>query len=299
MTLPSPPMAGCVNSHTDIAKEKQLKVFVKQMLVHQTFEAVYQERRWNQTVNAYRDLVVIPKDGNEQFLKDLEVVRSRLIEFYKGSKWIGLTPPTLIGAPAGGFCLWLNLENTAFGKHKFRVRRVKFFDNEICLEIKSTSEIDNLSTSTDSDVTANGSRETEQSTSEPFDVQLKEISASVLALLTRENAIEAARFLSILIATLITVFTKIVYNSGDFTLKLMDRLIRLVQVMMPLLLSIVDLFKKTIGGFLILLSMMWNSYWHSGGPAPPPGFRPRALDFGNDRKRYQPQPRHGYQYQRY
>ncbi|RZF32686.1 hypothetical protein LSTR_LSTR004114 [Laodelphax striatellus] len=211
MTKPSPPMA----SSPEASKEKQLKVFVKQMLIHQTFEAVYQERRWNQPVNAYRDLVVISKDGNESFLRDLEVVRSRLQEYYRGSKWIGLTPPTLIGAPAGGYCLWLNLQDTAFGRHKFRVRRVRFYDNEVCLEIKSTSEIDNLSTS---DLTPNVTQEANQSDAstrnESIDLQLKEISDSFCALLTKENAIEAAKFLTILIATLFTLLTKLVYNSA-------------------------------------------------------------------------------------
>lgn len=63
---------------------------------------------------------------------------------------------------------------------------------------------------------------------------------------------------------LVEILFKVIKWLGEFTIRFMQEFTKFVKAVMPLLLALVELVQKTIGGFYLLLAMMWQS-WKTGG----------------------------------
>lgn len=59
--------------------------------------------------------------------------------------------------------------------------------------------------------------------------------------------------------TIISVFLDSLQYLGEFSLRLFREFNNFVKVSTPIFLAIIDLIKKSIGGFFILIAMMWGS----------------------------------------
>lgn len=90
---------------------------------------------------------------------------------------------------------------------------------------------------------------------------------SLLSVLTFNNLKETVVFLSILFMATLTGLLKSLQFLGDFTIRLFREVNNFVHVTTPFLMGILDLISKIIGGFYILIAMMWR-----GKDAPPPRF---------------------------
>ncbi|GJQ69067.1 hypothetical protein Trydic_g6231 [Trypoxylus dichotomus] len=115
--------------------EKRVHIFAKQMLHGRLFIGSFQERRYVESLNAYRDVVCISREEQE-LIQDILTVKQKVEELHPNNHWVGITTPDIIGTPAS-YSLWVELpENTPFGAYWFKIRRMKFNINESCLRIK-------------------------------------------------------------------------------------------------------------------------------------------------------------------
>lgn len=107
-----------------------VKTFSKRMLKTQLFMGTYEEKRFVQPLNAYRDVVRVHSD-EKTFIENLLTVKhkaqSELGEFLP---WIGITEPNMIGAPMG-YCLWVILPVEVFGSYWFQVKSVRCSTMEV------------------------------------------------------------------------------------------------------------------------------------------------------------------------
>ena len=89
-----------------------------------------------------------------------------------------------------------------------------------------------------------------------------EISAALAWFLSisinRQTITETLRFISLLIVSLFAGSTQIVKYLGIFAIKLIERVTWLAHVLTPVALGLIDLCSKIIGGFYLLIAMIWR-----------------------------------------
>lgn len=112
----------------------------------------------------------------------------------------------------------------------------------------------------------------------------REISAATAWILSlsinRTTIIETLRFVSLVIVSLFAGSTQIVKYMGIFTIKLIERTSWLVTALTPVMLAIVDLCSKIIGGFYLIIAMIWRDSTGARRPMPQ-----NALRAGPERPR--------------
>lgn len=104
-----------------------------------------------------------------------------------------------------------------------------------------------------------------------YDFWSREISAAVAWVLSisfnRQTFTETLRFVSLVIVSLFAGSTQIVKYLGIFAIKLIERTTWLAHVLTPVALGLFDLVSKIIGGFYLLIAMIWRD--SVGGRRPP------------------------------
>ncbi|XP_068086193.1 uncharacterized protein [Anabrus simplex] len=287
------PVSGTVHSMDDsnfvgLSEVQEVQIFAKQMLLHRLFIGHYQERRYVDALKSYRDVIVV-HETEDKLAKDLEIVRKRFQSLYRGENvWIGITGPFMIGAPAAP-CVWVKLQNMAFGYYWFQIKQVKFCDNrEVCLRLKCVRPINLEALGTGPSVSqpdfpasptpepseeqcpsaapSTSSEENVSPTSSFFnslkntrvDHTIFNVLSSLTSLMTLHNAKEVTSFTAVLLITCLTGACSMIKFLGDFTIKFMREMSVLIHAITPFLLAIVDFFTKCVGGFYILIAMLWR-----------------------------------------
>lgn len=246
-------------THDDFAyneQQQQLYNFVNSMLRGRLFMGDFQEKRYVANLQQYRDVIVI--NGAEKDLHvDLEVVKKRLSNTFK-NKWIGITTPRTIGAPAG-YCIWVDLPAEVFGTYWYKIRSVSFRDNEILLKIKPVRAI-SFNTSSESNVadeTVHSSKNTDSTNTKSFNIAIEHF---LHHLLTWENIKETSKFLILLTGTILVGLVEGAKYLAEYGLKLAHELSNLIRALTPFAIACVGMCEKIVGGFYILLAMIFRDF---------------------------------------
>lgn len=105
--------------------------------------------------------------------------------------------------------------------------------------------------------------------------------------ITAANMVAAIKFVALVVVLIICGLGHSIKYLGDFTLRFMHEFSKLVRAFTPFMLGVLDMFSKIVGGFFILLAMMWGDAVGggrgAGGPAPLPAIEDRDTQY-----RYQP-----------
>lgn len=285
----------------DLSLDQEVQVFAKQLLVNRLFLGHYQERRLVESLKSYRDVVVV-SNSEKDLKRDLETVWRKLKGCPKFSKvWIGITGPELVGAPAGQ-ALWLKLNDLAFGQYWFQIKQVKYVEGkELYLRLKCVRAVDTSAFTergdfepakapqildNNSECPSERSFHTESSMNwdevkGKFKANVEEGAANIVSLLTYHNAKEVIVFTAVLITACMTGLFHSLRYLGDYTLRFMREFSYIIRATTPIFLAIIDFFTKLVGGFYLLIAMMWRT---SRQPqAPPLQFQsfmspPRAIE---------------------
>ncbi|XP_075226186.1 uncharacterized protein LOC142327243 [Lycorma delicatula] len=267
-------------------EESNVKILAQQFLTCRKFKGIYLERRWVEMIKEYRDIVTISKDIYVELTNDLNTVKKRLREFYGDKKWIGITGPNTIGAPEG-FCLWLKKWNEPLGEHEFYIKNVEFEENEIYVSVKSIKLTDSnpkSSCNNNNNNSNNYNNEGITSDSENFNFneKTKAVLKDLYGLLTVNNIKTSASFIIMLLAVIFTFLISSIKWLGEFTIRFTHEVSYFIHVCMPLLLALVGVLEKTIGGFYLLLAMVWRSFFNRNNHIPfngqlPPNRNPYVM----------------------
>lgn len=276
--------------------EIALQSLCKQILKSRLFRGFYIERRYVDNVKGYRDLVSLHKSEKElnKLLKD---IRDKLELFYSQQNpdmWIGVTCGALSGTmpnvAAFDTFIWAEIDDLAFGQYWFSIKSLRFRGNEVVLKLKTVRSVDDeemsekwtkstrrdTSTehsskqsqpdSTTSATTASQTSAEDQVTLQDFVVILQQWHASIKQTIydfmsndiSKENLKGVLRFLGLLIVSILSGALAAVKFLGVFTLRFMFELSRLTHVLTPIIMKIIEVFNKIVGGFYLLLAMIWK-----------------------------------------
>ncbi|KAJ6645512.1 hypothetical protein Bhyg_00718 [Pseudolycoriella hygida] len=246
----------------------RMQTFCKQMLKTRTFLGHYQENRLVQSLQAYRALVVISKT-DESLANDIDIVRNRIKKFYSNNPqfWMGYTDSSMIGAPYGS-CLWTELEGIPFGEYFFQIKSVRFRANEALIKLKVLKPMHDMEESIKLEHKIKEEAATQDSGHLAKDFQellemWRRSSAEYFLWLfsqkiTARNIASVLKFICLLAFAAVAAAFHGVKYLGEFTLKFIAELRKLLHVSMPIILKAFDLLTKVIGGIFLLLAMMWR-----------------------------------------
>lgn len=272
-----------------------MQTFSKQMLKTRTFLGHYQENRLVQSLQAYRALVVISKT-DDALAKDLQIVRQRIKTFYLNNPefWMGFTDSSMIGVPHGA-CIWTELEGLPFGEYWFQIKTVRFRNNEALIKLKMLKPKQDIEESIRQEQkekdrqTTYDSEQMAKDFRELFEMWRKSCSEYFLWLfsqqITAKNIASVMKFICFLVLAAGTASIHGLMYLGAFTLKFMEEFRKLLHVSMPIILKVVDLFSKVIGGIFLLLAMIWrDTFGRKDQPPYMPGQRMpmSAISFRED-----------------
>lgn len=294
------PSAQPTNPH-----EIALQSLCKQLLKSRLFRGFFVERRYVDNVKGYRDIVTLQKSERslEKMLKD---IRDKLQLFYSQQNpqmWIGITSGPLPGMTkpqpdALETHLWVEIKDLAFGQYWFSIKSIRFRDNEIILKLKDVQPVeeeepskwvptinskkeicdkpnnDSLETTEISSVSSPATESQVQL--EDFKLLLQQWWATIKQTvydfmaqdISKENIKGFLRFLGLLIFSILSGAIVGIKFLGYFTIRFMNELSRFTHVSTPIILKIIELFNKVIGGFFILLAMIWKDLIGKRNPQP-------------------------------
>lgn len=252
--------------NADDNEQIHLYNFVNSMLKGRLFIGDFQEKRYVASLNEYRDVIVIEEDGKDLHV-DLEVIKKRLSNAFK-TRWIGITTPKTIGAPAG-YCIWVDLHEEVFGKYWYKIRSVSFRGDEILLKIKPLKAITQQCSSGSN--TSGGDSKFRNSAANDISLRsLKTLGEKVKSFMlvdvptilcdvfTLNNIKEATKFLVLLTGAALVGMVGLTKFLADFSLRLLRELSNLIRSVTPFTIACVDMCGKVIGGFYLLIAVLWR-----------------------------------------
>jgi len=114
-------------------------------------------------------------------------------------------------------------------------------------------------TRTDGEQSSDGPLEQWKALYELWKREINDLVVQFLAIsINRQTLVETLRFISLVIVSMLAGSAQIVKYLGIFTIKLIERTTWLAHVLTPLFLGLFDLVSKIIGGFYIIIAMIWR-----------------------------------------
>lgn len=287
------PAAVPTNPH-----EIALQSLCKQLLKSRLFRGFYVERRYVDEVKGYRDIISLQKSEKslDKMLRDIRDKLQLFYSHQNPHMWIGISSGQLTGInnPPLAFntYLWVEMNDLAFGQYWFSIKSIRFRDNEIILKLKEVQNVEedesspkwskvptinekqeicdktneSLETTSNSSTQTPASLKDNQINFDDFVILLQQWWATIKQTIydfmaqdiSKANIKAFLRFMGLLIVSILSGALVGVKFLGIFTLRFMFELSRLTHVLTPIIFKIIELFNKMIGGFYILLAMIWK-----------------------------------------
>lgn len=241
-------------------------------------------------LKTYKDLIVL-NNSEKELCNDLEAIQQKVLRFYQHrteSIWMGFTNPRVIGAPAA-YCIWTTLHDesgastVAFGEYWFQIKTIKFRNMEIEIQVKVLRPANNVSTSTTSASVENNfdignfinnniNTISNVDWMHLFNSWKNSINENTFRFLneqvTIDNAREIFRFLGLMLVCMVTGLIHGIHYLGEFTLKFMHESSKIIKALTPVVAMMLNVLAKIIGGFYLLLAMMWRDTIGGGNMSP-------------------------------
>lgn len=261
--------------NSDDMETTKVKTHVKDLLKSRIFLGRYLERRLVDERIGYRDIVLLSA-AEQELKKDLLEAQHYLRSLFLNVQWIGITDGASIGYSS--ICLWTEIDNHPFGTYWFQIRSIKFRDDEIMLTLKFIRHITEAFLEVEPILT--GSTTTtvvQKSSTNESKLALTESYSEIMATLKSALSIRNVKeFITFICAFVIAVFTgsaAFINFVGNFVLALIREMSIFVKNSTPLMLGFLDFMSKIVGGFYILVAMIFKPS-NSGVPATRPARRP-------------------------
>lgn len=258
----------------------RVKNYVKETLKSRLFLGRYIERRLINQLVGYRDIVVVSA-AELELKRDLLEVQHKLSSTTKVS-WIGITDTDFIGcSPAGGVCLCTEIDNQPFGTFWFQIKTLKFREEEIIVTLKCIRHITDAFLEVEPILTGGTKKYNDTAVNKAItDVSINETYNDIVVNLKSALSINNVKdFFTFLFAFVIAIFTgstAFVNFLGNFILALIREISILVKNSTPMFLGVLDFFSKIVGGFYILLAMLFKQ------KAPMPIDKRRLTYYGSE-----------------
>lgn len=252
------------DSHDDVEPTK-IKNYIKELLKSRIFLGRYIERRLANKRIGYRDVVVISA-AEVELKRDLLEAQHKLLTICPSTHWIGITDTDVLGIHSPGICLWTEIDNQPFGPFWFQIKSLKFRGEEVMVTLKCLRHISDAFLEVEPILTGSVKKtkvtETTDKKIENSVASLNETCTDIVetlkSVLSISNVKEFVTFLFAFIIAIFTGSTSFINFLGNFILALIREISVLVKNSTPMFLGLLDFFSKIVGGFYILLAMMFK-----------------------------------------
>lgn len=228
-------------------EERRIHIFARQMLVTRLFTASYIGRFYVDSLNDYRDVIQI-SEGENELIRDFMMIKQRIEGFYQKPIWLSFTEPSDSPRNKDGYCIWTKLENVPFGSYWFTLEDVTFCTREeMVIKVKVIRKV-----------------ESEVGKELPKDgyINYNEIKSNLFSFfqetVTWHNLKESSKFIFLLCMTIVTALLYSLQYLGDYSLRFFREVSNLVHVSTPLFGHFFNFLSKVVGGFYLLIAMLWN-----------------------------------------
>lgn len=282
-------------NRSSVKRNSDVYAFAEQMLLNRIFHGDYQEKRYVNKLNTYKDLIVL--NNQEQILcDDLTKVKNQILNELP-NVWFGYTTPYDHGAPPV-YCIWTTLDeqssasaaaavdslpknaSVGFGEYWFQIKGIHLGMNMIEIHTTILRPIEpqpaHSSIGPTISTLAQQALEVDSAKIQQY-VQENIVNVNWMELfqqwcttanqmtyrfisneITWANFIHCIKLLGILTVAFIKWSCQFVRSLGEFTIRLIIELNKLVKTSTPIVLAILSLFSKIFGGLYILLAMIWR-----------------------------------------
>ncbi|XP_023937385.2 uncharacterized protein LOC112045446 [Bicyclus anynana] len=247
----------------------KVKEYVKSLLKTRIFLGRYLERLLADQRIGYRDIVKL-SPAETDLKRDLLDAQSKLRSVFSGTHWIGITDSEAAGH-SSGICLWTEIENQPFGVFWFQIKSVKFRDFEVIIQLKCLRHITDAFMEVEPIVLGRAEKPTIEST---LNDTAKVVISSTKSIFTLDGLKDGVTFIFVFIIAVFTGSNAFVQFLGNFVLALVREMSNLVTKSTPLLLGCLDFLSKIVGGFYILIAMIFK-------PSNPNPLNRRTIAYNN------------------
>lgn len=246
-------------------EERRIHIFARQMLVTRIFAASYIGRFYVESLNDYRDVIQI-SEGENELIRDFMMIKKRIEDFYLKPIWVSFTEPLDSPRNKDGCCIWTKLENVPFGSYWFTLEDVTFrAREEMVIKIKVIRKVE---FEVGKELPKDGS------------INYNEIKSNLFSFIqetvTWHNIKESSKFIFLLCMTIVTALLYSLQYLGDYSLRFFREVSNLVHVSTPLFGIFFNFLSKVVGGFYLLIAMLWNGRAYRPPPPPPDYMRLQA-----------------------
>lgn len=245
-------------------EESRVHIFARQMLVTRIFTACYIGRYYVESLNDYRDVIQISDEENE-LIRDFIMVKQRLEDFYVKPIWVSFTEPADSPQNKNCYCIWTKLENVPFASYWFTLEDVLINGEEMLIKVRVIRKFE---------------PEVSKALPEDGSINYNEIKTNLFSFLqetvTWHNLKESSKFIFLLCVTIVTALLYCLQYLGDYSLKFFREVSNLVHVSTPIFGHFFNFLSKVVGGFYILIAMLWKGRGYQPPPPPPDYLRIQA-----------------------
>lgn len=202
--------------------------------------------------------------------------KRRIEKFYGPKTFFGVTyEKTATGAFSGTKIFCDIIENVPLGCFWIQIKGIRFCEKEVKLRLRFVRMLDEGTVKRQfkaPDVKAI----TASVTDTVQKIKWSEVGASWMdsisngskeVLLLKPNfqsLVKVFRFIVFLVISIIVMLFKFVHSVGEFTIRLLSEISRLIMAITPLVKVVTDMISKIIGGFIVFLAMVWRDSIGSG-----------------------------------
>lgn len=247
--------------------------YAKDLLKARLFLGRYLERRLVPDVG-YRDIVLLSA-AELELQRDLFDIRKKLLAL-NHDLWIGITDSDELGYNRSGVCLWTEIDDQPLGPIWFQIKTVTLRDKEIIVKVRCVRHISESYLELEPLLTKGMKSENEECKTDIIPKLDKEsVTNFVTMLKSILNVTNIKEFLRFIIAFVIAIFTggiSFIDFLGNFVLGLVREASIFVKNATPMFLGMLDFFSKIVGGFYLLLAMIFK-------PNTPVDYNKRRIDY--------------------
>ncbi|XP_028036448.1 uncharacterized protein LOC114247643 [Bombyx mandarina] len=254
------------NESMETIKTKQ---YLRNLLKARIFLGRYLERRLIDERIGYRDIVLL-STAEVELKNDLTEALRKLRTLCPKIHWIGITDSHVVGCGSSGICIWTEIDNQPLGPFWFQIKNLKFKELEIIITLKCLRHISDSFLELEPILIGKSNKTIErldnkiENSVEVLNETYTEVVGTLKNALSIRNAKEFFTFLLVFVIAIVTGSVSFVNFIGNFILALMRELSMLIKNSTPMFLGLLDFFSKIVGGFYILLAMLFKQ----NAPAP-------------------------------
>ncbi|CAL4124739.1 unnamed protein product, partial [Meganyctiphanes norvegica] len=263
--------------------------YIQQNLGGQIFSGWIEERKWIDSIGGYRDVVQVD-EWEIEINRHIKAITTSIPGVTEGTKWINVTGPSekepccclwvLMPAPPTPGHYWFQVANITveplFGLRIFlrMIRNIHAHDGETKEARQRRREL--LTKNTPEAVVEGFGQQVELWVDKIRSTDLKAVLATVGKTLTFHNIKETIRFTIVLLVTIVVGLVHFGKEAWFFSVRFMHEAGVFMRNVTPFFQSLLRFVEKLIGGFYVLVAMVYRDIRHGPPPSSFPPNRPPA-----------------------